>query len=376
LFDLRRDLLSSLDIVFFDTTSIYFEGEGGETLGRNGLSKDHRPDLRQMVVGVILDNDGRPICSEMWPGNTADVKSLIAIVERLSRQFSVAHVCIVADRGMISKKTIQEIEQRQWMYILGVRMRCVNEVKRDVLSRGGRYEEVYRKSPIKKEPSPLKVKEVLIHNEDDESGKTVTHRYVVCLNEDQAAKDRRDREAIVASLQDALTHGDKSLIGNKGYRRFVHASGKHFCINTKKVKEEERYDGKWVLTSNTDLSAREVALKYKQLWTVEEMFRSMKSLLETRPIYHKCDETIRGHVFCSFLALILRKELQDRVENKGWRLEWKDIIRDLNNLLEMEISIQNKGYIVRSEIKGTEGKVAQASGVALPRSLRRCGLRS
>jgi transposase len=329
-----------------------------------------------MVVGVILDNDGRPICSEMWPGNTADVKSLIAIVERLSRQFSVAHVCIVADRGMISKKTIQEIEQRQWMYILGVRMRCVNEVKRDVLSRGGRYEEVYRKSPIKKEPSPLKVKEVLIHNEDDESGKTVTHRYVVCLNEDQAAKDRRDREAIVASLQDALTHGDKSLIGNKGYRRFVHASGKHFCIDTKKVKEEERYDGKWVLTSNTDLSAREVALKYKQLWTVEEMFRSMKSLLETRPIYHKCDETIRGHVFCSFLALILRKELQDRVENKGWRLEWKDIIRDLNNLLEMEISIQNKGYIVRSEIKGTEGKVAQASGVALPRSLRRCDLRS
>ena len=376
LFAKRRDLFSGLDIVFFDTTSIYFEGEGGRTLGENGLSKDHRPDLKQMVVGVVLDNDGRPICSEMWPGNTTDVKSLVPIVQRLSRQFSVSNVCVVADRGMISKETIKEIERRRWKYILGVRMRKVKEVKHDVLSRGGRYEEVYPKSPIKKDPSPLKVKEVVIDDadarraKDGESGEKARRRYVVCQNEDQAVKDRHDREAILAALEDALTHGDKSLIGNKGYRRFVKTGGTRFCIDTRKVKEEERYDGKWVLTTNTDLPAREVALKYKQLWMVEEMFRTMKSLLETRPIYHKCDETIRGHVFCSFLALVLRKELQDRLESKGWSLEWNDIIHDLDNLLEMEITVQDKRYIVRSEITGAEGKVAKACGVALPSVLR------
>lgn len=363
-FDLRRDLFSGVDLVFFDTTSIYFEGEGGETIGEYGFSKDHRPDLKQMVVGVVLDQEGRPICSELWPGKTTDVKSLVPIVDRLRKQFSVNQVCIVADRGMIRQETIQALEdpKRQWKYILGVRMRKQKEVKGEVLSRGGRYQEVYPKSRIKKAPAPLKVKEVWVGQ----------RRYVVCLNEDQAEKDRRDREAIVGALEDALKRGDKSLIGNKGFRRYVRTEGKRFRIDHDKIQVEARYDGKWVLTTNLDLSAREVALKYKQLWTVEEMFRSMKSLLQTRPIFHKCDETIRGHVFCSFLALVLRKELQDRLERRGWRLEWNDIIRDLDNLLEMEVSINGKGYIIRSESKGTLGKVAKACGVALPPTLRSC----
>jgi transposase len=360
LFAARRDLFTGLDIVFFDTTSIYFEGQGGQSLGEYGFSKDHRPDLKQMGVGVVLDNQGKPICSEMWPGNTPDVKSLVPVVERLKEQFHVGQVCIVADRGMISEATLAQLEGRGWKYILGVRMRNVKKVRDQVLRRGGRYEEVYAKSRDCKAPSPLKVKEVRLND----------RRYIVCLNEDQAEKDRHDREAIVASLRDALTHGDKSLIGNKGYRRYVRAVGKRFTIDTKKVEAESRYDGKWVLTTNTGLSARESALKYKQLWMVEDMFRSMKSLLETRPIYHKCDVTIRGHVFCSFLALVLRKELQDRLEAKGWHLEWADIIRDLDNLLELEVAVSGKGYLIRNEIKGNAGKVAQAAGVALPPSIR------
>jgi Transposase len=103
LFQRRRDLFSQLQVVFFDTTSIYFEGEGGEELGRYGHSKDHRPDLHQMVVGAVLDGDGRPICCEMWPGNTTDVKTLIPVVDGLYRRFGIVKVCIVADRGMISR---------------------------------------------------------------------------------------------------------------------------------------------------------------------------------------------------------------------------------------------------------------------------------
>ena len=361
LFAARRDLFTALDLVFFDTTSIYFEGEGG-SLGRYGHSKDHRPDLKQMVVGVVMDNEGLPICSEMWPGNTTDVKTLVPVAERLRRKFNVMDVCIVADRGMVSHKTVDELEAGSWDYIFGARMRRVKEVSVEVLGRGGRYEEVFPESPNKKAPSPLKVKEVRVNG----------RRYIVCLNEDQAEKDRRDREAIVESLRDALKHGDKSLIGNKGYRRYVSTAGKRFVIDADKVKREGRYDGKWVLMTNTDLPAREVALKYKQLWMVEEMFRSMKSLLETRPIYHNSDAAIRGHVFCSFLALLLRKELRDRLDAKGLSLEWADIARDLDNLLELEVSVNGKGYIIRNETKGTVGKVSQACGVALPPTLRKC----
>ena len=121
LFARRRDLFSTIDLVFMDTTSLYFEGAGGQTLGRRGFSKDHRPDLNQMILAVLLDGDGRPVCTEMWPGNTADVGSLIPAVDRLRKRFSINRVCVVADRGMISAETIAELEARKLLYILGVR---------------------------------------------------------------------------------------------------------------------------------------------------------------------------------------------------------------------------------------------------------------
>ena len=362
LFARRRDLFSDLDIVFFDTTSIYFEGEGGETLGERGHSKDHRPDLKQMVVGMVLDRNGDPICSELWPGNTADVKSLVPIVERLKIRFGIGSVCIVADRGMINAETLAEVEKRKWQYILGVRMRSSTEAKA-VVARAGRYAEVHPKSDDRDDPSPLKVKEVWVED---------ARRYVVCVNEDQATKDRHDREAVVSSLRKALGHGDKSLVGNKGYRKYLRAGGKQFAVDEDKIQEEARYDGKWVLTTNTDLPTHEVALKYKQLWMVEDVFRSMKSLLDTRPIFHKRDETIRGHVFCSFLALLLRKELQDRLARKEWKLEWADVVRDLDNLNEMKIAINDKSFVFRGQTSGVAGKVFQACGVALPPVLRSC----
>jgi transposase len=362
LFARRRDLFSDLAIVFFDTTSIYFEGGGGETLGRRGHSKDHRPDLKRMVVGMVLDQNGNPLCTELWPGNTADVKSLVPIVERLKTRFGIGSVCIVADRGMIGAATLAEVEKREWKYILGVRMRSSTEAKA-VVARAGRYAEVHPKSDDRDDPSPLKVKEVWVED---------ARRYVVCVNEDQATKDRHDREAVVASLRDALGKGDKSLVGNKGYRKYLRAGGKQFAVDEDKIKEESRYDGKWVLTTNLDLPPREVALKYKQLWMVEDVFRSMKSLLDTRPVFHKCDETTRGHVFCSFLALLLRKELEDRLARKEWKLEWADVIRDLDNLVEMEVAIGGKGYVFHGQTSGVAGKVFQACGVALPPALRPC----
>lgn len=195
-------------------------------------------------------------------------------------------------------------------------------------------------------------------------------RYIVCLNEDQAAKDRHDRSAILTSLREKLKAGDKALVGNKGYRRYLRTSGEHFQIDEEKIHEEERFDGKWVLTTNADLATADVALQYKQLWTVEDIFRSMKSVLETRPIFHKCDDTIRGHVFCSFLALLIRKEIEDRLAQRKWTLEWADVIASVDGLVETEIHLRGKRYLIRSETVEPAGKVFQACGVALPPTLQ------
>jgi len=363
LFEQRRDLFSEIDLVFFDTTSLYFEGQGGQEIGRHGKSKDHRPDLKQMVVGLALDLHGWPLCCELWPGNTADVTTLLPVVNRLRQRFRVRRVCLVADRGMISASTIRALESDQLDcdYILGARMRSVKEVSDRVLADRGRYQEVTPKRKRAKDPSPLKVKEVLI----DE------RRYVVCLNEEQRRKDAADRKAIVEHLREQLKQGDKELIGNQGYRKYLAAGpGERFTIDEAKVKEEARYDGKWVLQTDLADEPKTIALAYKELWMVEDLFRTMKSILETRPIYHKRDETIRGHVFCSFLALLLKRALEQRLEEKGQTWEWAEILRGLDNLQEVEAVFQGKRFVLRSQVLGQAHKAFMAAGVALPPTLR------
>lgn len=358
LFDVSIDLFTGVDLFFFDTTSIYFEGEGGASLGQKGHSKDHRPDLNQMVVGTLVNDDGRPVCCEIWPGNTADVKTLIPVADRLKKRFPVDIFCLVADRGMISDETVKALDEREIPYILGSRMRKTKEVREEVLSRPGRYKEVRPMGT--QDPCPLKVKEVWV---DD-------RRYIVCLNEKQARKDEQDRQLIVDSLKEQLKKGPKALVGNRGYRKYVKMDSDHVAIDEAKIEEESQYDGKWVLRTNTDLPAEEVALKYKELWQVEQAFRDMKSILDTRPVFHQADETIRGHVFCSFLALVLRKELDSRLERAGHCFEWSDIKRDLEALQEVTITEQSKTLAVRTECVGTCGKVFQAVGVAIPSTIR------
>ena len=131
----------------------------------------------------------------------------------------------------------------------------------------------------------MKVKEV-VHNGT---------RYIICVNSRQARKDAADREAIIDSLKVQLKKGPKSLVGNKGYRKYLKLDKNSACIDMDKVKYESRFDGKWVLITNTDLPAEKIALKYKELWQVERIFRDVKTLLHTRPVYHHKDENIKGH---------------------------------------------------------------------------------
>jgi len=360
-FKMWRDLFTGLELVFFDTTSIYFEGEGGESLGKRGFSKDHRPDLKQMVVAVVINDEGRPICCEMWPGNTTDVSTLKTISKQLRQRFNIQRFCIVADRGMISADNLKYLEASDEIdYILGTRMRKDKEVQQHVLSCGGRYREVHPIGSKAKDPSPLKVKEV----------RHADRRYIVCVNDRQAAKDKSTRQAIIAALEEKIPKGPKALVGNKGYRRYVKIEKNSASIDFEKVKNEARFDGKWVLRTNTQLAAEQVALKYKELWQVERVFRDVKSMLETRPIFHKCDDTIRGHVFCSFLALVLRKELERQLDKAGHVLEWSHIKQDLKALQETHIQENGNRLAVRSKAEGVCGKVFQAVGVAMPPTIR------
>ncbi|HTP06602.1 MAG TPA: IS1634 family transposase [Anaerolineae bacterium] len=363
LFARRRSLFSDLSMVLFDTTSFYFHGAGGESLGRHGKSKDHRPDLKQVVVGVVLDKDGRPICSESWPGNTTDVKALLPVIDRLRQRFGINRMCVCADRGMISAETLAELEARGIEYILGARERSDKEVREIVLA---------DKKPMVPLAIPkangkcteIEVKEVIVGDWGPGSN---PRRYVVCFNPQEAKRDAAAREAILHSLADKLDHGDKALVGNDGYRRFLATPRDgHFKIDPDRVAEDARFDGIYILRTNTKLNTLSIALAYRQLWRVEAIFRTAKSILETRPIFHQGDDTIAGHLFCSFLALVLRKELDERLAAAGYDPEWGDVVRDLDRVEEVTVEQNNKRFNLRAQAPGCAGLVCKAVGVSLP----------
>ncbi len=361
LFERRRDLFAELSVVFLDTTSLSFTGAGGETLGERGYSKDHRPDLMQMIVGVVIDAEGRPVCSEMWPGNTADVRVLVPVIDRLRSRFAIGRVCVVADRGMISAATIAALEERGLEYVLGARERTDTLVRTVVLADARPF------TPLcvpraGGEETQLFVKEVTVEG----------RRYVVCRNAAEAAKDAADRRAIVQALDQQLKRGDKALIGNSAYRRYLRTATdqRAFEIDPGKLADEARYDGVFVLRTNARLTPLQAVLRYRDLILVEQLFRSAKALMRTRPIYHQSDAAIRGHVFCSFLALILRKELDERCRKVGFRPEWGDVLRDLDRLQEVAISKSGQHMTLRTPATGVVGPLFKAARIALPPNIR------
>jgi Transposase DDE domain len=369
LFARRRDLFSDLSLVFLDTTSLSFTGNGGETLGARGHSKDHRPDLQQMIVGVVIDAHGRPICSELWPGNTADVGVLLPVIDRLRHRFGISRVCVVADRGMIAAATLAALEERGLEYILGARERSDKLVREVVLADSRPF------TPLlvarARGDTQLFVKEVVVER----------RRYIVCRNEAEAAKDAAMRAAVVDGLDRQLKQGDKALIGNAAYRRYLRRvrpvdggkAGPAFEIDPGKLADEARFDGIFVLRTNARVTPLQAVLRYRDLLQVEELFRTAKTLLRTRPIHHSCDEAIRGHVFCSFLALVLRKELQGRWEGAAPKPEWGDLLRDLDRLQEATLEQDGKTWRLRTEATGTVPPLLKILGIALPPRVQATG---
>ena len=351
----RQPLFGAVSIAFLDTTTLWFEGAGGQSLGQYGHSKDYRGHLKQVVLGIVLDDADRPIASFLMPGNTADVTLLLPVVKRLRERFGIGEACIVADRGMISADTIAALEAEKIEYILGVRERTSREVRAEIIEDDGLA--VPLLIPRQKGETELAVRETTIAG----------RRYVICRNAQEAKKDAAARAELVAGLERKLAQGDKALVANKGFRRFLKTpEGDGFVIDRAKVEADARFDGLFVLRTNTKIAALQVVLRYRNLLAVEDAFKTAKALLATRPIFHKTDAGIRGHVFCTFLALVLRKELIDRLAVRRSRLEWQRIVDDLADLSEIDVEQDGRRARLRTAPGPTIDPICRAIGIALP----------
>ena len=359
LFRRDRDLFNqTLDLVFLDTTSLYCYRDTETEMRQRGYSRDRRPDLPQLVLCVAVDAKGWPIAWEIFPGNTADQEALAKVVAVLRDRFRIGKVIVVADRGMISAKTISlltEHETAPFDYVLGCRMRRQKEVSEAVLARAGRYQSV---------ADNLEVKEVRVGD----------RRYVVCRNPVEAKKDAAAREALLAKLRDTVEkQGPKAVIGNRGFARFLKVAKGSVSIDEEAVQRDARLDGKFVLTTNTGLPAAEVARTYKGLWRVERTFREQKSTLEVRPLYHQRDDTCMGHIVASFLALRLEVDLQQRLEQRGAEVSWPDLLRDLKQVQSVILEMDGHGYQLRTDLVGAAHQAFAAVGVRPPSTVTPLG---
>ena len=317
------DLLNlEVDLLFFDTTSAYFEldepdegAEGAAGFRSLGLSKDHRPDLPQIVIGLAVTRSGIPIRVWVWPGNTND-QALIRQVKDDLRAWRLTRIVWVADRGFASAENRRYLQRAGGHYILGEKLRSDSKEARAALSRQGRYHLV---------AGNLRVKEVVI---DDG---VMRDRFVVCHNPEEAARDQAVREQILAKLEQAIAGSDSlpaarredlacQLEAKPGYRRFLRKTTSGLLrIDRSALAAEERLDGKFLLrTSDPTLSAEDVALGYKQLLEVERAWRDLKTTLELRPVYHRKEERIRAHVLLCWLALLLVR-IAENATGDTWR---------------------------------------------------------
>jgi hypothetical protein len=359
LFFQGRDLFSGeLDLVFIDTTSVYLYRDGESALVRHGYSRDRRPDLPQLVLSVAVDGQGWPVAFDVLPGNTADVAALNQTIARFRTRFTIRRAVVVADRGMFGRNTRAQLRDHAsapFDYILGCPLRRERAVAEEVLARPGRYQQV---------ADNLEVKQV-------ELGK---RRYIVCRNPIEAKQDAADREALLTTLRATLEHdGPKAVVGNRGYARFLRIAKDSVTLDEAAIAREARLDGKFVLTTSTDLPAAEVAQAYKSLWRVERAFRTLKSTLDVRPIFHQRDDSVIGHIVGCFLALRLEVDLQRRLEAKGLAAPWPDLMRALARLQAVIVDLDGTRYRLRTDCQGHAAKAFQAAGVAIPTAVTALG---
>ncbi len=339
LFARNRDLFSlAVDLVLFDTTLVHFEGQGPEGLATHARPGNY-PDCVKVLVGLVMTGDGFPVAHHIFPGNTADITAFRQAVNDLRQRFSIRRVVIVADRGVVSEEIMAELEKEidgepKVDYILGMRLRKNKEVRKEVLSRAGRYHEV---------ADNLEVKETRVGD----------RRYIVCHNGEEEERDRQRREEIIErTREDLKKKGPKAFVMPRGLRRFVELSGGELMLKEEAIREEARYDGKWVLRTNTNLPATEVALAYKSLWQIERAFRELKSGLEVRPVFLRTEDHVRGHIMVCFLALVLEAALARQLKGQESSGSYQEVLSDLEQVRAVRFDARGKAWLWRNELPG------------------------
>ena len=379
-FSVAHLLNLEVDVVFFDTTSTYFEIDvedpsdddddgpdaGDGPLRRLGHSKDHRPDLPQVVIGLAVTREGIPVRCWVWPGNTND-QSVVAEVKRDLTGWRLGRAIYVVDSGFSGQDNLRHLRSAGGHYIAGMKLRSGMPQTEQALSRPGRYRTVR---------DNLRVKEVRVGDGD------AAERFVVCHNPAEAERDRARREQRIRRIEtelarlktqrersktkaerDAHQRGECALRDHKTLSRYLRQTKTgRLMLDRDKIAAEDRLDGKYLLTtSDASLSAEDVALGYKQLLEAERSFRDLKGTLALRPVFHRKDERIQAHVLICFLALVIIRVAETRTDDT-----WRTLRADLGTIRQGHFRSRDGEFTQTTELTARQRELHTTIGVPEP----------
>ena len=381
-----------IDIVFYDVTTFYFESQKSDALRDFGYDKDNKINHVHVVLGLLINKDGKPIGYELFKGDTYEGHTLLKHLEKLKQRFAIDTVVIVADRGLCSKMNLKLIRDAGYHYIVSARLKNMpSNVINQVLDMSG-YIEVSKKDlyflkdyqeedVFKYKVINYKNKVQYKENPEDKHYKVIEleEKLICSYSSKRAERDRKERERMIEKAKEIIENNDKSKLNhNKGHKKYVSKQYKdksqepeyQLVLNEEKIKADSQYDGFYVLhSSKKDLSALEVIKNYHYLYKIEESFRIMKSTMQVRPIYHWTVKRIEGHFLMSFIAFLLERDLELRlIKNKKVRApeKIKEAINSLNFIL---LDIEGQEYYLKAKHKLLAGEILSVLKLKQPENM-------
>ena len=330
----RRILGGAIHVVFYDVTTLYFEIDRDDDLRKAGFSKDGKHRHPQVVLGLLVSEDGHPLAYKIFEGNTYEGHTLIEVLEEFKQTYHLENLIVVADSAMLSKANIESLEQAGYRYILGGR--------------------------IKNEPIQIKQKILALGLSDGQSGvveKQQGTHLVVSYSAKRAKKDQLNRQKGLERLRERMNSGTltKANLNKRGYNKFLILEGNvRIEIDEAKIAEDQRWDGLKGYQTNTDLSKQEVIDNYRQLWKIEKAFRITKHDLKIRPFYHRLPLRIHAHVCISFAAYKIYKELERQLRVKKSDMSPEQAIEIAKSIYAIRVRTPNTNQTITKVLYLTE----------------------
>lgn len=313
-----RVLNNEIQVVFYDVTTLYFEIDQEDELRKTGFSKEGKHQNPQIVLGLLVSKNGYPLAYDIFEGNKFEGYTLLPVIDSFKEKYKLEHLIIIADSGLLSNANIQELQTKNYEFILGARIKAEkHEIQREILA-------------------------LKLNNGESAIVKKGDLRLVITYANDRAKKDKHNREKGLRKLEKQIKTGKltKSSINNKGYNKYLTMEGEiQVAIDRQKYEADAQWDGLKGYITNSTLTKEEIIENYQHLWQIEKAFRIAKTDLKIRPIYHRLQRRIEAHICLSFIAYKVYKELERQLKEKKSSLSPEKVIEIAQSIYQIEIQL-------------------------------------